>query len=84
MELSKLYFEKLGELDEDQSLKDLGQNENIKKEVNQCSECLTIYDSEIGDEKFSIESGTLFEDIKIEYECPVCEALKEKFKLVTI
>ncbi len=84
MELSKLYFEELGESEEDQSLKELGQNENIEKEVYQCGECLTVYDSEIGDKKFSIESGTLFEDITIEYECPVCEAPKKSFELRTI
>ena len=84
MELSKLYFEKLGESDKDTLTDELNQNQDIEKEVYQCKECLTIYDSELGDKKFNIESETLFEDITIEYECPVCEAPKQSFELVTI
>lgn len=85
MELSKLYFEKLGDIEDDTDLNKFKKKEqNIEKEVYQCKECLTVYDAEFGDKKFNIKSGTLFEDVPIEYECPVCQASKNEFELVRI
>lgn len=83
MELSKLYFEKLGEEIE---LEDNNADENIPivKEVYQCSDCLTVYDVDYGDKNFSIDPGTMFIDIPSEYTCAVCDAPKETYKLVKI
>lgn len=82
MELSKLYFEKLGEIDD--SDKQLTEEVKIEKEVYQCTECLTVYDPEFGDKNSNIKTGILFENLPKTYVCSVCEAKKERFKLVKI
>jgi len=83
MELSKLYFEKLGE-NEDENNAVKKQEQTIEKEVYQCTACLTVYDAEFGDDKFDVIPGTLFKDIPSEYVCSVCEASKTAFELVKI
>ncbi|MCF6297885.1 MAG: rubredoxin [Flavobacteriaceae bacterium] len=82
MELSKLYFEHLGE--ENEVPIETDKKEEIEKEVYQCTYCLTIYDAEFGDNNFNIKPGTSFKDIPSEYECSVCEASKTAFELVKI
>lgn len=82
MELSKLYFEKLGEADD--SEKQLNEDLKIEKEVYQCSECLTVYDPEFGDKIANIEIGIPFNDLPENYVCSVCETKKESYKLVKI
>ncbi|SDW44000.1 Rubredoxin [Lutibacter oricola] len=82
MELSKLYFEKLGENDNSDENMDI--DEKLEKEVYQCSECLTVYDEDYGDKASNIEPGTLFSDLPDNYCCSVCEASKETYKLVKI
>ena len=85
MELSKLYFEKLGEDEEEKNfINNKNQEQSRSKEVYQCTDCLTVYDPEFGDKKCNIEPGTLFEEIPDSYKCPVCEATKIEFELVTI
>jgi rubredoxin len=83
MELSKLYFEKLGEEEADSDEK-LNIEPKIEKEVYQCNECLTVYDSNYGDLNFNIEAGTPFKNLPSDYKCSVCEASKEAYKLVKI
>ncbi len=83
MELSKLYFEKLGEQEIDPE-KNSAEDIKIVKDVYQCSECLTVYDSDYGDAKASIEIGTSFSSVPPSYTCSVCEAPKEAYKLVKI
>ncbi len=82
MELSKLYFEKLGE--SETANVDMKTEEKIKKKVHQCTACLTIYDADYGDKKFNLMPGTLFENTPADYVCSVCEAAKESFELVEI
>lgn len=84
MELSKLYFDKLGDEDEDISSSDINQNEEIETKVYQCKDCMTVYDSNLGDRNFDIEPGTSFDEIDSDYKCPVCEATKERFQIATI
>jgi len=85
MELSKLYFEKLGDIEEsNNSNKKTEQDIKVTKEVYQCTDCLTVYDANFGDEKSNIKAGTSFDNIPIEYQCSVCEASKKDFKLVKI
>ena len=81
MELSKLYFEKLGEFEEEKPTK---KEETIEKEVYQCADCLTVYDAEFGDTTANVTPGTSFKDVSSEYVCPVCEASKTTFELVKI
>ena len=85
MELSKLYFNKLGENEEETSLNsNKNLEESLKKEVYQCKDCQTIYDSEFGDKNFNIVPGTLFDKLPKTYKCPVCEASKKEYEIVKI
>lgn len=82
MELSKLYFEKLGENDDTESKIDT--DKKREKEAYQCTACLTVYDADYGDKTANIEAGTLFSSLPNNYCCSVCEAPKETYKLVKI
>jgi len=84
MELSKLYFENLGNINLDSTNENKNDDYAVEKEVYQCEECLTVYDTEYGDSKFNIKPGTLFESLPTNYKCAVCEASKEAYKLVKI
>lgn len=50
-----------------------------KRLVHQCKNCLTVYDSLVGDEEQGIEEGTNFDELPTNYHCPLCEAGKEQF-----
>jgi rubredoxin len=50
--------------------------------VEQCSHCLTVYDSVTGDATNAIAAGTLFQDLPADYHCSLCEASKEEFNRV--
>ncbi|RXP55480.1 rubredoxin domain-containing protein [Lutibacter sp. HS1-25] len=82
MELSKLYFENLGKEDEIKSNNEL--EHKPEKEVYQCTECLTVYDTDFGDKKANIAPGTTFNELPLDYSCSVCESSKNTYKLVTI
>jgi len=78
IELSKKYFEDLGN-----TVLEVN-SPTVKKEVqetdiHQCSECLTLYNSEYGDVTQGIEKGVLFKDLPEEYCCSLCEAPKNNF-----
>ncbi|AOW20350.1 rubredoxin [Urechidicola croceus] len=79
MELSKLYFDKFGTeiIDSD----DIEENKKIPQKVEafQCSDCLTLYSDEYGDEKSGIKGNTKFVDLPSEYKCSVCDSPKEVF-----
>ncbi|UCE92541.1 MAG: rubredoxin [Flavobacteriaceae bacterium] len=83
MELSKEYFNQLGETDA-QEIKNEKTEVPESKEVYQCNSCMTVYDSEIGDPVHGADRGTLFEDLPSHYRCPVCNSEKESFKLSLI
>jgi len=83
MELSKLYFEQLGENDDDSF--NIKENEvPAKKQVHQCSNCLTVYDSDFGDTLNEVPQGTTFESLPDDYKCSVCESEKKSFINVAI
>jgi rubredoxin len=78
IELSKKYFEELGN-----SVLEVNTT-TIKKElkeqdIHQCKECLTLYNSEYGDNSQGIEKGVLFKDLPEDYCCPLCEAPKTNY-----
>lgn len=84
MELSKVYFQQLGQTTEetDKSLKDKSnkQTKPLKeKQVYQCSNCLTIYDQMYGDIQQDIPQNTPFEQLPEHYHCSLCEAPKSDF-----
>ncbi len=84
MELSKMYFEQLGDNTEKNNRKKTQKETPMLSEVYQCSECMTIYDSRLGDEKANIKPHTAFEDLPEEYQCNVCEGPKELFEKAVV
>jgi rubredoxin len=54
---------------------------NMEKWI--CKICLYIYDPAIGDSYSSIPPGTAFEDIPLDFSCPVCGAPKGQFEKLT-
>lgn len=79
MEMSKMYFEKLGSFESVNPDKKKP-IQGVEFEVHQCSECQTIYDSTYGDITQNIAPETSFDDLPSTYECPTCEALKSSFQ----
>jgi rubredoxin len=45
-----------------------------------CQVCGYVYDPEIGDPDSGIKSGTAFEDLPVDWECPVCGVGKDEFE----
>jgi rubredoxin len=45
-----------------------------------CSECLTVYEPEWGDPRGAIPPGTPFENLPVEWTCPVCGAAKDAYE----
>ncbi|MEL4307559.1 rubredoxin [Joostella sp. CR20] len=82
MELSKMYFETLGD-EKEVSKKETQAKKEIEIEVFQCTDCLTIYDATYGDATQNIPENTLFEDLPESYCCSLCEAPKSSFKKLT-
>ena len=78
IELSKKYFDELGntvlEVNAPTAKKELQETD-----IHQCSECLTLYNSEYGDVTQGIEKGVLFKDLPEDYCCSLCEAPKNNF-----
>lgn len=54
--------------------------EEVVSEKWVCVPCGYIYDSAIGDPDSDIPSGTLFDDLPEDWECPLCGAPKSDFK----
>ena len=48
----------------------------------QCTHCLTVYDSDFGDQQNDIPIGIAFKNLPETYTCPTCEAPKSDFKEV--
>jgi rubredoxin len=78
MELSKLYFEQLGNEREDDEVQE-AQKDSIEEIVYQCSECLTVYSETYGDITQDIKPNTSFENLPESYNCSLCEAPKSSF-----
>ena len=47
-----------------------------------CDVCGWVYDERKGDSELDIESGTLFEELPSDFECPFCYSGKEVFSEV--
>ncbi|OOG76513.1 rubredoxin [Algoriphagus sp. A40] len=78
IELSKIYFEQLGN-EKTLPEKPVKAKELVSKEAYQCRECLTVYDSNYGDLTQGIPAETPFENLPENYHCPLCEAPKSSF-----
>lgn len=79
MELSKLYFEQLGDEKEEEEQK-VVHKATKEEEVYQCSECMTVYSETYGDITQEIAPNTPFEKLPETYECSLCEAPKSSFQ----
>lgn len=84
MELSKMYFDQLGDAPEDKTEKNIDQETLKNTEVHQCSDCMTIYDSTYGDTAANIPPNTAFNDLPASYTCNVCEADKSHFETTLV
>ena len=47
-----------------------------------CTVCDWVYDPEIGDPEHGIAPGTKFEDIPVDWVCPLCGVGKEDFEKI--
>jgi len=80
MELTKTYFQKLGEGDEESFEGVPAKKEKIEIEVYQCKDCQTIYDPSVGDLVSDIAPGIEFAELSDDYKCPLCEGSKDGFE----
>ncbi|MDP6922545.1 MAG: rubredoxin [Lutibacter sp.] len=81
MELSKLYFDRLGEnKPSKKGLKKETVESVFEKDVHQCEACLTVYDPAYGDTKNGVPTGMPFQELPVDYTCAVCEAPKSSFR----
>lgn len=62
--------------------KELPLNEAIIELVQQCPQCLSIYDANVGEPENNISSRTLFDDLPDTYCCPLCENEKSNFTAI--
>ncbi|MCX2679200.1 rubredoxin [Galbibacter sp. EGI 63066] len=83
MELSKMYFNSLGEETKKEE-KETKKKKEIEVDVYQCTECMTIYDPSYGDQTQNIAPNTPFESLPEDYHCSLCEASKEHLKHMTL
>ena len=51
-----------------------------KMKKYRCKVCKWVYDPEFGDIKGGIPANTAFEDLPVDWVCPVCKAEKKKFE----
>ena len=82
IELSKMYFEQLG--NEQEEAKPLKAKKLKPLEIYQCKDCLTIYDPALGDTIQGIDPDTAFEDLPEDYVCQLCEAHKSYLTIKTV
>ena len=48
-----------------------------------CKDCIFIYDPSKGDRSQGIQPGVSFEDLPIDWVCPICKATKKRFSPLT-
>ena len=85
IELSRLYFEHLNEAPGE--VIGAGARKPEKKTartVHQCSRCLSVYDSALGDPDQSVTAGTEFANLPADYSCWTCSAGKSKFREIEL
>ncbi len=84
LELTKTYFQNLGEGDEESFAGITSKKEKTEIEVFQCQECQTIYDPLVGDPVSAIPAGTKFSELPESYHCALCETPKDSFEKMTL
>lgn len=83
IELSKMYYEQIDEKNKPQ-LSVPKEIVNTDDSIYQCGKCLTIYDSNFGDEQADIAPGTLFNNLPTTYKCGVCGNPKKGFSAINV
>jgi rubredoxin len=53
-----------------------------KKYLNQCINCFSVYNEDLGETDQNILPGTLFKDLPESYCCPLCETEKKHFLVI--
>jgi len=85
MELSRLFFEQLGEGQMTTGAVIMETPTQTKtKEVYQCNDCMTVYDPLYGNSEQAVTPNTAFEDLPDSFCCPVCESGKDIFQKVVM
>ena len=84
IELSKKYFDELGNSVIEIDATTAAKKEKKELEVHQCQDCLTVYNAAYGDIEQGIEKGTLFQDLPVDYSCSLCEAPKANFMMLNL
>jgi len=85
MELSRLFFEQLGENPiSELAVVESNASAPVEIEVFQCGDCFTIYDEKYGSPDQNIAPNTPFEELPKDYLCSVCESEKESFQKIRI
>ncbi len=80
LELTKSYFQSLGNTTTEDFIETTIQKETLAIEVYQCQDCQTIYDPSLGDDLQNIPVGTEFKELPKEYKCSLCEASITNFE----
>jgi len=47
-----------------------------------CTVCEYVYDPEVGDPDNDIDKGTSFEELPVDWVCPLCGVGKDKFRRI--
>jgi len=84
LELTKIYFQNLGEEEETSLAGFTAKKEKTEIEVYQCGDCQTVYDPSVGDVILGIPAGTEFSELSETYHCPLCEASKDHFEKMVL
>ncbi|PHQ31057.1 rubredoxin [Leeuwenhoekiella nanhaiensis] len=83
MELSRLYFENLGNTTRTEKPEITDEKPKTEVEVYQCNACMTLYDVRYGDALQNIKPGVAFESLPEDYRCSLCEGPKDGFVKIT-
>ncbi|WP_109830388.1 rubredoxin domain-containing protein [Reichenbachiella versicolor] len=83
IELSQMYYEQLDETPVAPKKKQKIESQ-VVSEVHQCSNCLSEYDEEYGDDLAGIAPGISFKDLPEDYACPTCGSPKASYKLIKV
>ncbi len=83
LELSKMYFNQLGDSSENTNIKKSQKEAPLLSEVYRCKDCGALYDSYYGDSRANIDPNTSFEQLPTTYTCCICESAKNRFEKIT-
>ncbi|HAS46472.1 MAG TPA: rubredoxin [Microscillaceae bacterium] len=83
MELSRMYYDQLESPENTLDQTTYSREEQKTKLIFQCTNCMTIYDEDFGDELAGIAKGIPFAQLPPDYCCSLCGSPKSSFRQVT-